>query len=182
MREGGVEMTSSWFASRNQRLFRRHYSRKRRLTRRFDLLTIALALVIVASIFAARGGSCGVSGPSAEGFALWFLLFLSYVPLAFISFLDWCISGDLFQLTSSFFGQDQAVLLGAFNLASLFIVWLAVRVLPARKYGENLLRITGHFILIFLIWGFFHLCCSMSMRMWQSGGISSFHKGLKGKK
>ncbi|MBO5307768.1 MAG: hypothetical protein J6C40_07170 [Lentisphaeria bacterium] len=175
-------MTSSWFDNRTQRLFRRYYSKKRRLTRRFDLLTLALALVIVLAVWAARGGDCGISSASPGGFALWFLLFLSYIPLALLSFLDWCVSGDLFQTVSSLLGRDQAVLLGVFNMLSLLLVWGSVRILAARKYGEHLLRTTGHFILIFLIWGCFQLCCSLSVRMWQSGGISGFHSGLKVKK
>ena len=175
-------MAKTWFDRRNQKLFRRHYSIRRRLTIRFDLFSLGLGAVILIAMLIARTCSCGLNAAGAGGFALWFLLFLSYIPLTLLSFLDWWISGDLFQLISEWLHGDKVLLLGIFNLLTLFSVWLCVRILAAKKYGENLLRIAGHFILIFFVWGCFQLSCSLAVKVCQNGGFSGFHSGLKEKK
>ena len=175
-------MTSSWFDSRRQKLFRRHYSRRRRLTRRFDLLSLGMAAVILVAVLVAKECECGLGSAGAGGFALWFLLFLSYIPLSLLSFLDWCTAGDMFQIVSGWLNGDRALLLGSFNFITLFSVWLCVRILAAKKFGENLLRVSSHFMLIFMIWGCFQLFCVWATGMAQNGGFSGFHNSLKEKK
>ena len=125
-------MANTWFDRRSQKLFRRHYSVRRRLTRRFDLLSLGLCAVILIAIGVARACSCGLNTAGAGGFALWFLLFLSYIPLTLLSFLDWWISGDLFQMVSEWLNGDKVLLLGIFNLLTLFSLWLCLPVILNR--------------------------------------------------
>ena len=175
-------MTKSWFDRRNQKIFRRHYSRKRRLTQRFDFLNIGLALIIIFSVLLAWGESYDLSQANSSGFVLWFLMFLAYLPLELLCLIDWCTAGDFSWLTDFLFARNPAMGLGIVNLLLLLIFWGGIRVLAARKFGENLLRITGHVVLIFLIWGCFQLGCSLVMRMWEQGGISAYHTHLQIKK
>ena len=175
-------MKKSWFYRRNQKIFPGHYTRQKRSVLKFDLLTAGLAVIIALCALAAWGRPHEIAQADATGFVLWFLMFLAYLPLELLHLLDWCTGGALDGVLNFLFAEDKAWGLGIFNLIILFILWGFVRVLTFRKYDERLLRICGHLILIFFVWGCFQFGCMLAMKMWEQDRISACHTCLKEKK
>ncbi|UKI29612.1 MAG: hypothetical protein L6W00_16205 [Lentisphaeria bacterium] len=74
---------------KNYLLSRRRRERFERLTLRFDLISAGLAAVIILATLVSAGRPYELGLPYAHGFALWFLLLLSYIPLEVVGLFNW---------------------------------------------------------------------------------------------
>lgn len=160
-------------------LSRRSRERLERFTLRFDLISAGLAVVIILATAVSAGRPYELGMPYAHGFALWFLLLLSYIPLEVVGLFNW-LFGIQDNAFMRFLVQDhQALGMGLFNLVMLAIVWGVVRFWLGRRYGYSFFRTTGTFLLILLGWGCFQLFCFAAVTVWGNSGFSPLHQHLR---
>ena len=122
---------------RGEQLSRRGRERLQKLGLRFDLLAAALAVVIVVATAICMGEPYELGKPEPHGFALWFLLFLGYLPMELLSVFNWCFGLQETPLMHFLVVEQPAVMLGACNLATLAVLWAVFRFWAARRYGAN---------------------------------------------
>lgn len=164
---------------KNYLLSRRRRERFERLTFRFDLLSVGLAVVILLATAVSAGRPYELGLPYAHGFALWFLLLLSYIPLEVIGLFNWVLGIQDNAFMRFLVLEHQALGMGLFNLGMLAVVWGLVRFWLGRRYGLAFLRTVGTFLLILLVWGAFQLLCFAAVTIWGHGGFSPLHHHLR---
>ena len=136
-----------------------------------------MVIILATAVSAGRPYELGM--PYAHGFALWFLLLLSYIPLEVVGLFNW-LFGIQDNAFMRFLVQDhQALGMGLFNLVMLAIVWGVVRFWLGRRYGYSFFRTTGTFLLILLGWGCFQLFCFAAVTVWGNSGFSPLHQHLR---
>lgn len=163
---------------RGEQLSRRGRERLQKLGLRFDLLAAALAVVIVVATAICMGEPYELGKPEPHGFALWFLLFLGYLPMELLSLFNWCFGLQETRLMHFLVVEQPAVMLGACNLATLAVLWVVFRFWAARRYGANFLQTTVHFLEILLVWGLFQIGCLVGLEVWDRGGFTPMHRHL----
>lgn len=159
-----------------EQLPRRHRERWEKLNFHFDLLTAALAIVIIIASLMCLNHPYELGKPDPYGFAFWFLLFLGYLPMEIISLVNCCLGWQDTQLMHYLTIEQPAIMLGSCNLATLAIFWAISRFWAARRFGVNFLQTMIHFWEIFLVWGLFQLSCLIGLVIWDNGGFTSMHR------
>jgi len=138
-----------------KRLSRRAQERLNHQLRSFDLVMLGLALTTAAAAAVCSFGTVDLGKSSAAGFAYWFLVVQSYLPLGLISGFR-----TLFRISPA------AAAPGPWMLAVADIVWCAVlwavlRILGKRNNKSQLLHVSTRLALVVLVWGWFQLLCAV---------------------
>ena len=137
-----------------KRLSRRAQERLNAQLRSFDLVMLALALVIVLS-----GAVCALGNPSLgehepAGFALWFLRVYAFLPLAV-----WHGFKALLKLPGGMSCGYGLYILPAIAFVWNFVLWLVIRIMGKRDSKSPVLHVSTRFAQMFLLWGVFQLVC-----------------------
>ena len=161
-----------------QPLSRRGRERLRKAVFKFDLVSGLLLVVIVIAMFCSCGEAYELGRAHAPGFAIWFLLFIAYVPLALVGGINWMFGiQDNFMMR--FLLENQALGMGIFDLVLVIVVWAVIRFWLGRRYGANFIAAAGNFLLMLLVWGVFQLLCLGVVTIWERGGFSPLHRHLE---
>ena len=143
-------------AEKNKKRFsRRAQERLKCQLRNFDLVMLGLALTIVAAAALCSFGAVDLSKPNAAGFAYWFLVVQSYLPLGLVSGFR-----ALFHATSPTPVAGPWMLAVA-DLAWTAALWIVLRLLGKRNSKSRLLQISTQLALVILVWGWFQLLCAV---------------------
>ncbi len=164
---------------KNYLLSRRRRERFERLTLRFDLISAGLAAVIILATLVSAGRPYELGLPYAHGFALWFLLLLSYIPLEVVGLFNWVFGIQDNAFMRFLVQEHQALGMGLFNLGMVAAIWVLVRFWLGKRYGLAFLLTTGTFLIILLVWGCFQLLCFAAVTIWGHGGFSPLHHHLR---
>ena len=156
-----------------KRLSRRAQERLRRSLRTFDLTMLAVAATVAVAGFVCTFGHTSLDGANPAGFALWFLLMLSYPLLGTLSVVK-----ALCGLPPLVPGTSEAGFLVALDLGWCVFLWLLLRYLGKRHSKSALLHISTRIALVILCWGWFQLLCAAAMLGWERGGLASYHRKL----
>ncbi len=164
---------------RETTLSARSRERLQRTKRRFDLVTVALALLVVIAMLVSSPYAYELGSNRPEGFATWFLLFLAYLPLEIVGLVTWIFGLQDSTLIRLLVEEQQTLALGVFNLAMLAVVWLTIRFYFCRRFGINFLRSSCTVLTILAVWGGFQLGCMAAVVIWERGGFSPLHQHLR---
>ena len=121
---------------KNYLLSRRRRERFERLTLRFDLISAGLAAVIILATLVSAGRPYELGLPYAHGFALWFLLLLSYIPLEVVGLFNWVFGIQDNAFMRFLVQEHQALGMGLFNLGMVAAIWVLVRFWLGKRYGH----------------------------------------------
>lgn len=157
----------------------RGHERLRRTLRRFDVLAGVLALLLILAMIVSSPHAYELGTNRPEGFATWFLLFLSYLPLEIVGLLTWLLGMQDSTVVRFLVEERQTLALGLFDLAMLLTFWAVVRFYYSRRYGVNFVRTASAFLTILAAWGAFQLGCMAAVVIWERGGFSPLHRHLR---
>lgn len=137
-----------------KRLSRRAQERLNAQLRSFDLVMLALGVVIVLSGVVCFFGTPSFSGSEPAGFALWFLRVYAVLPLAL-----WHGVKALLKLPGGMSRGYGLYLFPAIAFAWNFVLWLVIRIAGRHYNKSSLLHVSTRFAQMFLLWGIFQLVC-----------------------
>ena len=154
-----------------KRMSRRAQERLNRQLRVFDLTMLGLGVVTVAAGVICIYGKAALGGASASGFAFWYLVVQSCLPMGLLSGCK-----ALLGLAPLAPGANEAGFLMAVDLGWFLVLWAVVRVLGKRNSKSQLLHVSTRVALVILCWGCFQLLCSVVFAGWNHGGLASYHR------
>ena len=137
-----------------KRLSRRAQERLNAQLRSFDLVMLALGVVIVLSGVVCFFGTPSFSGSEPAGFSLWFLRVYAVLPLAV-----WHGLKALLKLPGGMSRGYGLYILPAIAFIWNFALWLVIRILGKRDTKSPVLHVATRFAQMFLLWGIFQLVC-----------------------
>ncbi len=140
--------------------------------RGFDAVMAGIAAVIGLALLCCRGRGYDLNGTGTVGFAVWFLMFLSYLPLEIIGLFGLITGLKVPWINACAASGNQVLVLAVCDWGLLLFVWIAVRLL-GRRYGVGFLRAARHIALIILCWGIFQVGCTAALAVWQRGDVSA---------
>lgn len=158
---------------------RRGRERLRKANRRFDLCAAALALLILIAMAICFRQEYELGSNQPSGFAMWFLLFLAYLPLELVGLVSWLFHAQDSSLMQFLVYHNPPLGLGIFDLGLLAVVWAVIRFYCSRRYGANWMRTAATFLTILVAWGAFQLGCVAAVLIWRGGGFSPLHRHLQ---
>lgn len=156
-----------------KRLSRRAQERLKRQLRAFDLTLLGLGIATIAAGAICAAGSPALDRSGASGFAFWYLVVQSYLPMSVFGSVA-AVAG----VTLPAAGAAGAKFLVALDLGCYFVLWLVLRVLGKRNNKSPLLHVSTRIALIVLCWGCFQLGCAVVVAGWKGGGFASYHRVL----
>lgn len=160
-------------AGNKKRLSRRAQERLNRQLRAFDLTMLGIGITTVAAGFVCAFGNTALGGANAAGFAFWYLIVQSYLPLGLLSGIK-----ALFGLAPFAPGANEANFLVAVDLVWFLVLWAVLRMLGKRNGKSALLHISTRLAAVLLWWGWFQLLCAVVVAGWNHGGLASYHRRL----
>ena len=146
---------------------RRNSEKFLRAGRFFDRTMIAYALLVVLSAVIGSFGEYGLNQPSANGFAICFLLLPAFLPLMLIGGI-----GALFGCPGQVIPGQEVWILGICDLLLALNVWWIIRLISWRKQSTSMLRTAKNFVLVLVVWGAFQLVCSTLHIAWKHSGFT----------
>ena len=129
-------------------------NKQRQLCRKLDWATFLLAAMIVFAAMGTVNTDYDLSRSNPQGFAMWFLLLVGWIPLELFGLIRW-----LFGIRQEFSPVGEGPALGICALAALAAVWAVIRFYVAKICRLEVLRTAFHFMLIFAFWGMFQMIC-----------------------
>ncbi|MBS1372363.1 MAG: hypothetical protein HPZ91_20665 [Lentisphaeria bacterium] len=158
---------------------RRGRERLQKANRRFDICAGALALLIVIAMLICFRQEYELGSNQPSGFAMWFLLFLAYLPLELAGLVSWLFQAQDSSLMQFLVHRNPPLGLGLFDLGMLAVIWAVIRFYCSRRYGVNWVRTASTFLTILAAWGTFQLGCVAAVLIWRGGGFSPLHRHLQ---
>ena len=143
------------------------------ICRKFDWATLLLGAIIVFTALATVNADYDLSKSNPQGFAMWFLLLMGWIPLEIFGLVRWA-----FGLHQEFAIAGEGPTLGICGLTTLAAVWAVIRFWIAKFCHPETLRIALHFILIFACWGVFQLFCYLVALGWERSDVAPLDKKL----
>ena len=143
-----------------------------RAWKEFSRAILGYAILVVIAVCIGRMGAYDLSRGSANGFALWFLLFPAYLPL-------WgagvCAMAFNFDLNAWFAGRE-AIILGGIDAAMAVVIWLVITMISFRKRRAVIPHTARNFVRMLIFWGLFQLICGAMLGLWEHCGLSGLHR------
>ena len=156
-----------------KRLSRRAQERLNRQLRSFDLAMLGILLTTLVSGVVCVFGSTALDRPDAGGFAFWYIVVQSYLPMGLLSGFRALFGSAAFDP-----GVHGAGFITATALVWDVLLWAVIRTLGKRNNKSPLLRVGTQFALVIFYWGCFQLLCAVFVAGWNQGGMSSLHRKL----
>lgn len=148
-------------------------SKQKQLCRKLDWAAGLLALVIILAAVGTINADYDLSKFNPQGFAMWFLLIMGWIPLELVGLCRW-----LFGLRQELAIAGEGPTLGICGLAALAAVWAVLRFYAARFCRPEVLKAAFHFMLIFACWGIFQLFCYYAALGCERSDVSPLDKTL----
>ena len=109
---------------------RRGQEKMRRALRRFDLVTLEVFVLLLASCLWCWNAEYRLGIGTPHGYAYWFLLVLAYPGLIVGSLVNIALGAD-----TGFIAGAEAPVLGISAFALLFVAWLWMRLAMKRRWN-----------------------------------------------
>ena len=129
-------------------------SKQTALCRKLDWAALLLGGTILIAAVGTAGADYDLSKGNPQGFAMWFLLIMGWIPLEIVGVFRW-----LFGIHPEISPAGEGPTLGICALSALAAVWAVFRFHVARTCRPEVLRAAFHITLIFACWGIFQLLC-----------------------
>ena len=140
-------------------------TKQKNLCRKLDWACLLLAFTILVSAIGTAGSDYDLSKANPQGFAMWFLLIMGWIPLEILGVIRWL------------FGIHQEISPAGAG-PTLAAVWALFRFHIARTCRPEVLRAAFHFVLIFACWGLFQLLCCIIALSSEHSDIAPLDKTL----
>ncbi|MCQ2379448.1 MAG: hypothetical protein MJ025_00785 [Victivallaceae bacterium] len=147
---------------------RRIRERRKYLSMVFDLYGLGMLLLtlVCVAISWKNCQTCGVTAPSASGFAAWVLMVIGYVP-AMIA----CVFCFFFGIPLELTPAANALFLGGCCVVFEVACWVMVRLI-ARTRPIGFIQAAGHFCMIFFYWALMQLFFYGTAVAWGRGEMA----------
>ena len=159
--------------SENKNLSQAQLRRQRQLCRRLDVATLLLGAIIVFTAMATVNADYDLSKSNPQGFVMWFLLLIGWIPLEIFGLIRWG-----FGIHQEFAIAGEGPTLGICALTTLAAVWAILRFYVAKVCRPEVLKMSFHFILIFACWGVFQLFCYLVALGCERSDVAPLDKKL----
>lgn len=147
--------------------------RKKQICRRLDIATLLLGAIIIFTAMATVNADYDLSKSNPQGFVMWFLLLLGWIPLEIFGLIRW-----IFGLHQDFTLAGEGPTLGVCALTTLAAAWAVMRFYIARVCRLEVLKVAFHFILIIACWGVFQLFCYLVALGCERSDVAPLDKKL----
>ena len=147
--------------------------RQKQYCRKLDIATLLLGAIIIFTAMATVNADYDLSKANPQGFVMWFLLLMGWIPLEIFGLIRW-----IFGLHQEFAFAGEGPTLGICALTTLFAAWAIMRFYIARVCRLEVLKVAFHFILIIACWGVFQLFCYLVALGCVSAILLSCRTGL----
>ena len=119
-------------------------SKQKALCRKLDWAVLLLGGAIFIAAVGTVGADYDLSKGNPQGFAMWFLLIMGWIPLEIVGVARW-----LFGIHQEISPAGEGPTLGICALSALAVVWAVFRFHIARTCRPEVLRAAFHITLIF---------------------------------
>ena len=99
---------------------------------------------------------------SGTGFAVWFLRLLSYPGILLLKVFMWLGDTDI-----TLPEMHPALRLGVYDISSLMVIWLLIKIYNIRKKSIEVFKITTNILIMLIYWGAFQIACSCLYIAWH---------------
>ena len=148
-------------------------NKQRQLCRKLDWATLLLGVIIIFAAMGTVNSDYDLSKFNSQGFAMWFLLLIGWIPLELFGLIRW-----VFGIHQEFTVAGEGPTLGVCALITLAAVWAFLRFYVARVCRPDVLRSAFHFILIFAFWGAFQMICYLVSLGCERSDVAPLDKKL----
>ena len=148
-------------------------NKQQQLCRKLDWATSLLAVVIILAAMGTINADYDLSKSNPQGFAMWFLLLMGWIPLELFGLIRW-----VFGIRQEFAIAGEGPTLGICALTLLIVVWAFIRFYVARAFRPEILKAASHLILIFACWGLFQLFCYLVALGCERSDVAPLDKKL----
>ena len=123
---------------------------------------IVLMLMVVAAAIIGSVESYNLATASGTGFAVWFLRLLSYPGILLLKVWLWIGDTDI-----ALPEMHPAMRLAVYDISSLMIIWLMIKLYNIRKKSTEIYKITTNILKMVIYWGAFQIACSCLYIAWH---------------
>lgn len=148
-----------------KRLSRRAQERLNRQLRAFDLAMLGVGITTAASGIVCAFGSTALDRPGAAGFAFWYIVVQSCLPMGILNGARALFGSSAFSPAA-----DGPGFLTAAVLIWDFVLWAVLRAVGKHNNKSSILHICTKFALVVFFWGCFQLLCAVVTAGWNRGG------------
>ena len=148
-------------------------NKQKNLCRKLDWATLLLGVTILVAAVGTVGAEYDLAKANPQGFAMWFLLIMGWIPLEIVGVFRW-----LFGIHQEISPAGEGPTLGICALSALAVVWAVFRFHIARTCRPEVLRAAFHIILIFACWGIFQMLCCLAALSSERSDIAPLDKTL----
>lgn len=147
--------------------------RQKQYCRKLDIATLLLGAIIIFTAMATVNADYDLSKANPQGFVMWFLLLMGWIPLEIFGLIRW-----IFGLHQEFAFAGEGPTLGICALTTLIAAWAIMRFYIARVCRLEVLKVAFHFILIIACWGVFQLFCYLVALGCERSDVAPLDKKL----
>lgn len=147
--------------------------KQKQYCRKLDIATLLLGAIIIFTAMATVNADYDLSKANSQGFVMWFLLLMGWIPLEIFGLIRW-----IFGLHQDFTFAGEGPTLAVCALTTLAAAWAIMRFYIARVCRLEVLKVAFHFILIIACWGVFQLFCYLVALGCERSDVAPLDKKL----